>query len=452
MITVYTRYHLISKKSGKYVASNGYYAANSVRIISEPWDNSMNKMWELIPSNSKYQLRNCCPNSSQANNNNDNDTSDDIEYILHRHGNLGYPDIYANVEGIESNSEVELEEENIDNVVKIRLVAKNLYLTSDANGTLSWSSLSSDSNSQSWELSEVINSARTEYANGKYSLYINKYPIAICTDSNSTRINTIRDRLNVLFSDTNRDLDFITPSIEDNYGSYVVCCPRVRRNIGQKTYLYHTESNPQNYYIGEKLYEDTVFDTTLNSTTITGILTVTETSRPWYWALVYANRIREAVYLNFAAAINNEFRIRCNPFTMPSNTGTTSSTLISAPYLSSYGNVCQGSEPGETSTCDCGTGYPNTVQNILNTSTSNNETFHPLGLTAAMSENMLNSYINKFVKVTSVSDPTFSVVVRITDNGGNVSNSYIEVCDRVYRFLGKPGTGTGHVTVELMGG
>ena len=69
-----------------------------------------------------------------------------------------------------------------------------------------------------------------------------------------------------------------------------------------------------------------------------------------------------------------------------------------------------------------------------------------------MSENMLNSYINKFVKVTSVSDPTFSVVVRITDNGGNVSNSYIEVCDRVYRFLGKPGTGTGHVTVELMGG
>ncbi|WP_342476545.1 hypothetical protein NYE24_20570 [Paenibacillus sp. FSL H7-0350] len=71
-----------------------------------------------------------------------------------------------------------------------------------------------------------------------YGLYINgKYIVG----DTFSRVDAVKQRLNYIFADPNRDLDFITPSYEN--GQYVISCPRVRRNVGQVTYLYDTNGS-----------------------------------------------------------------------------------------------------------------------------------------------------------------------------------------------------------------
>ena len=268
--------------------------------------------------------------------------------------------------------------------------------------------------------------------NGKSGVYMDT----------QTNANTLRDRLNALFSDSNRDLDFITPSHDGS--RYIISCPLVRKNIGEKTYFYDTSSNPSSNYYGEKLYEPTNNTDPRTSAQTLLYQVGTSNTMPWYDALYIANLIRSCVNLNFADAKGSS---TCTSLVMPTNKkGTVASTISSSATCDYYGLPCQGTQAGTTSTCP-EIGYP--AQNILNATTGNGEVLHPQGLTAAMtSTNSWNStYKNKFVKVTNLSDTSKSIVVKITDTAP--ANRGIELSYRAWVSIGKP-SGTNSVKIELM--
>ncbi|KXG75854.1 hypothetical protein [Thermotalea metallivorans] len=241
------------------------------------------------------------------------------------------------------------------------------------------------------------NSATVAY-NSNYGIYeVKVNGKVVYGTENSTQANTIKDRLNRIFTDSNRDLDFITPSYAN--GSYVVCCPKVRSNVNEITYLYDTSdgSNGWRHY-KEKLYEPTHWADSTSASGQTAILTISNsTTAPWYNALYTANLIRSAITLNFNDAGGN---ITCRQLKVPSNTkGTVVSVISNSARCDVYGVPCQGTEPGTTSACP-ELGYR--AQNILNTTTLSGEVFHPQDLTAAItsSDNWYTLYNNKFVKVT----------------------------------------------------
>ena len=203
-----------------------------------------------------------------------------------------------------------------------------------------------------------------------YAVMVNGYNIYYTNDSSVA--STITNRLNTLFSDTNRDLDFITPSIVN--GNYVVCCPKVRKNVGQVTYLYDTDGSNGWRQYGEKLYEATNWSSSSTPSEQTAILTMTDSSTPWYSALLVANKIRDAVNLNFNDAYGSS---ECRTLYVPSNTYNTVNTVISSSAICDfYGVPCQGTQPGKTSSCT-EIGY--SAENILNVNTASytgNEVFH----------------------------------------------------------------------------
>jgi hypothetical protein len=57
------------------------------------------------------------------------------------------------------------------------------------------------------------------------------------------RASIVASRLNAIFGDTNRDLDFILP-MADSGGNYLIGCPLVQRNAGATIYYCGTVSNP----------------------------------------------------------------------------------------------------------------------------------------------------------------------------------------------------------------
>ncbi|WP_289141824.1 septal ring lytic transglycosylase RlpA family protein [uncultured Brevibacillus sp.] len=261
----------------------------------------------------------------------------------------------------------------------------------------------------------------------------------VYTASDSTQASVIAQRLNYTFSDPNRDLDFITPSIVN--GSYVVMCPLVRKNVGAKTYFYAT-SNAANQYYPAKLYENTHWSDPRN-TNQTAILTISGSSKPWVDALQVANSIRYAVTPNFNTAAGKDYIGR---FTVPTNiSSSVASTIASSAILHYYGHPCQGTQPGLTSTCGS-----LTVENIRSASVANTEVFHPCDLTAAMTptNNWNTTYRNKFVKVTNLSNGK-SIVVRVTDTGP--ANQGIELTYRAWVEIGQPASNTKSVKIELLG-
>jgi hypothetical protein len=142
---------------------------------------------------------------------------------------------------------------------------------------------------------------------------------------------------------------------------------------------------------------------------------------------------------------------------MPSNQGAATTLISSSTYFTEYGHICQGTSPGTTSSCSCGSNFYPYPQNILNLGTANGEVFHPQDLTAAIqtgpepksTSGWYTLYKNKFVKVTNLSDTSKNVVVKITDSGTTTSG--IEVSDRVYRVLGYPNPAAYSVKIELLG-
>ncbi|MDO3408543.1 hypothetical protein QWJ34_02045 [Saccharibacillus sp. CPCC 101409] len=277
------------------------------------------------------------------------------------------------------------------------------------------------------------NTATVSYNGNTYNLLVNSSFIYSGTLS---QMNAIRDRLNYIFSDTNRDLDFITPSYAN--GSYVVSCPRVRKNTGQVTYLYSGSSYP------EKLYEPSNWENT-GGVGQTAILTITDSSTPWVSALLIANRLRNAVIPNFSGADGS------NPLKaliVPSNKLASSSIISSNASCEFYGHPCQGTNPGTTSS-DCGYGDLTSYQNILNVTVGNGEVLHPGDLTCAMtSSNSWSSlYRNKFIKVINKASNQ-SIVVRVTDTAP--ANRGVELTYRAWVSIGKP-MGSNTVQIELMG-
>lgn len=269
-----------------------------------------------------------------------------------------------------------------------------------------------------------------------YQLFINGN--LITSHTSATEMNTLASRLNAIFSDPDRDLDFIAPSYS---GGYIVACPLVRKNVGQVTYLYDTNGSDGWKQYPEKLYEPTITNDARNSSQ-TLIYTVPSSGTPWHDALLMANKIRAAINLNFPDANGNS---TCQPLTVPTNIGS-STTLISASATCDYYGVpCQGTSPGTHSSCP-EIGFP--AENILNVNTKNGEVFHPAGLTAAITStnSWYSTYVNKYVKITNLSNSK-SIVVRVTDQAP--ANRGIEPGYRAWVEIGKP-AGSNSVKIELM--
>jgi len=288
----------------------------------------------------------------------------------------------------------------------------------------------------------MANTAQTVYdsSTGYYRVDINgKSGVPMDTQTNA---NTLRDRLNALFLDSNRDLDFITPSHDGT--RYIISCPLVRKNTGDKTYFYDSTPNAPNNYYGEKLYEATN-NTDLRDSSQTLLYQVgTANTAPWYDALYIANIIRSLVNLNFNDANGLS---KCAALAVPTNLkGTVASTISSSATCDYYGLPCQGTSSGKTSTCP-EIGYP--AENIASAVTLNGEVFHPQGLTAAMTStnNWHITYKNKFVKVTNLANTSKSIVVKVTDQapvGRGIELSY-----RAWVAIGKPAD-MNSVKIELM--
>lgn len=288
----------------------------------------------------------------------------------------------------------------------------------------------------------MSNSAVTSY-NSNFDVYeVKVNGIMVNGYTSSSTANTVRDRLNRIFSDSNRDLDFITPSY--NGTNYVVCCPKVRKNVGEKTYFYDNSNNASSNYYPEKLYEPTNWENSSSSDHQTAILEIdSSVTAPWDSALIVANLIRSAIKLNFSDAAG---RRDCAQLSRPSNNDSSvDKTIADKARCEYYGVPCQGSTSGTTSPCP-EIGF--SAENILNKTTGIGEVFHPQDLTAAMtSSNSWSSlYRNKYVKVTNRANSK-SIVVRITDTAP--ANKGIELSYRAWATIGKP-AGANTVKIELM--
>lgn len=255
--------------------------------------------------------------------------------------------------------------------------------------------------------------------------------------SSSSQAATITARMNRIFADTNRDLDFITPSYVN--GSYVVCCPKVRKNAGQKTYLHDGTS------VAMKLYENTIWnDDTTNNANQTAILTIPSTeSAPWYKALMAANAIRNYVTANFTPLHGSKSIYRLQA---PSNvSASTARTLYTKANCNMFGEICQGVYNDDSHKCSHSY-YGAKVERISGKMTANGEVFHPMDLVAAMSAADYNMYNKKYMKVTYGSK---SIVVRIVTSMPS-SASGIELSFAAWQALGYPSCNNGNVTIQLM--
>lgn len=285
----------------------------------------------------------------------------------------------------------------------------------------------------------ATNTATYSYVNGSiYSVKVNNYHVYYA--QSGTDAQTITNRLNCIFSDTNRDLDFITPSIINGY--YSVICPLVRKNQGHITYFNEKNANGTCKSYNEKLYENTYWSDSRN-TNQTAILQVTGSS-PWYDALLIANNIRYAVSPNFNTASGSQYITK---FTVPSNiSSTVASTISSSAHLEFYGSPCQGTQCSNSYYCSTDNLY---VENIWSATVANGEVFHPCDAVCAMTStnSWSTTYRNKFIKVTNLSNGK-SVVVRVVDQ--SPANKGVELSYRAWKEIGSPSTGSNKVKIELM--
>ena len=283
----------------------------------------------------------------------------------------------------------------------------------------------------------MANSASSVYnsVTKKYDVSVNSQ--VVYSDADSARTTTISQRLNRIFADTNRDLDFITPAYIND--CYVVCCPKVRKNASQTTYLYTGKS------VAMKLYENTIFnDSTTSNADQTAILTIVDGStNPWHSALTIANKIRYATTPNFnpqhdGSAIKN--------LTVPTNTTSNIDKVIySTANCNFYGEICQGVQNNDTYKCTHSY-WGKAVQRIYGVCTANGEVFHPMDLIAAMSSADYNTYKNKYLKVTYDKK---SIVVKVVDSMPAAASG-IELSFGAWQALGHPQTGSKNLKVELL--
>lgn len=280
----------------------------------------------------------------------------------------------------------------------------------------------------------MANTASYTYIGGAnmYSIRVNGNHVYYTSSAGTA--DTITTRLNRIFGDPDRDLDFITPSYYN--GCYVVCCPKVRRNAGL-TYLKNGTSKNM------KLYENTIFADSTTNANQTAILTITGSSNPWYEALLIANNIRNYITANFNPLHGSQYIYRLAAPT--NNTVTVDRTLYTNANLNFFGEICQGVVNNDNYICTHSY-FGGTVERISGTSTANGEVFHPMDLVAAVSSSDFSAYKNKYVKVTYQS---LSIVVKIVTTMPPTANG-IELSFGAWKALGFPPTGSNNVKIELM--
>lgn len=214
------------------------------------------------------------------------------------------------------------------------------------------------------------------------------------------RAEITADRLNTIFADAKRDLDFITPAWIG--GDYVVASAHVRRGDGQVTF----KSYPNT------IYED-LYDTNLNSIcTVTAADATAYSMTPAALALSWARNIRGALQSSDLNCLGEPVK---------------SSRQLVVPSQSYSGNK------NVTAT------YYGAGEQLLNPYTSNGEIFHTCDLTIASGLSDLPR--NCWVKITYSGK---SVIARVNDTAP--ANTIDLTYGGVAKALGFPGSGTVNIS------
>ena len=272
------------------------------------------------------------------------------------------------------------------------------------------------------------------------------------------RARKMVQRLNRIFEDENRDLDFLTPTIlqrpekkEELF--YCIVCPPVRRHQG----VTHFHPLGRRQPLDRHIYPVTEWVDAEDPAKQTAVLEFQagDAPAPWVTALTIVNRIRRAIELYFPdASGKRKHPLSCYPLHMPTNRSAAVDAVIAeTAYCAVYAHPCQGMGRGDRSPkCPTLAFQP---ENILAPYTAYSEgedgfeILHGCDLTCAMtsSRGWYNKYKNRFIRVTNLANG-LSVVVRVTDQAPRGRG--VELTYAAWMAIGGPRQHDS-VRVELMG-
>lgn len=278
-------------------------------------------------------------------------------------------------------------------------------------------------------------SGATVYVNGNAVMTLP----STSSESGASRASTVAQRLDAIFGNTARDLDFITPTFYN--GNHEVVCADVTYpngctcfacdnlsssncpNVNTATCSGQTQGLPENIY-------DT--DNSTNDLSGSQAYIVTATSADvsatgqdaWALTLQWANNARAALIAGSAYGPCGHEVSTLQPAT---GTGLPTDTLIVQATGSFYGDPNSPYYQGE-----CGGS-----NNICSLKMANGDVFHTCDVTVAVPSSYYSTYKNEWVRVYYGSN---SVVARITDvsPSGDIDLAY----EGVAQPLGFPGSGT----------
>lgn len=230
----------------------------------------------------------------------------------------------------------------------------------------------------------------------------------------TSRAATVRDRLNTIFNQSNRDLDFITSGYVDGY--YALIAANVYRGEGPTWYVHNYCSNLEcapfldangDRKINQNMYSDQV--------TLLATVTPADTSsRQWELAFQWAQNVRGAI--NATNALGKSV----GRLPAASRTTEAAGTTLASGNGAYYGLPTQGTSKHNPSNICC------------TTTNSGREIFHPMEPTVAM---VNSTWRNKWVEVQY---ETKRIVCRATDYSPRAA----EVSNGAAKALGYPGGGT----------
>ncbi|ARU61026.1 hypothetical protein CBW65_07980 [Tumebacillus avium] len=267
------------------------------------------------------------------------------------------------------------------------------------------------------------------------------------------RAEKMAERLNRIFQDGDRDLDFLTPSVmgKDDKLYYGIICPTVRKNKG-RTHFH----NPKRKAVDRNMYPpvDWVDSPEPDKQTVVFEFESTDTNVPWVTALVVTNRIRRAIELHFPdASGRRKHPLRCYLLYIPHNQTDAIETVIAdKAYCAVYAHPCQGRSGGTHSPKCEELGYrPENISNPFTAYFEDEDEFeilHGCDLTCAItrSNGWYTKYKNHFLRVTNLKNNR-SVVVRVTDEAPRGRG--VELTYWAWQAIGKP-TDRNAVRIELL--
>lgn len=272
------------------------------------------------------------------------------------------------------------------------------------------------------------------------------------------RANLMVERLNRIFKDKKRDLDFITPTFVRTTGRaevgnfYAVCCPIIRDGVG----ITHFHPVGRHRPINRFLYETTNWKDSENVSEQTAIIGFGRDggSKPWVTALQVANNIRSAIKLYFPDAGKGKRtdQKKCYPLHLPEKVNNVvERVLVARGECRHYGHPCQGKRPGTHSPNCREIGRPENIalpySNLFVLRQPDTfEVLHGQDLTCAVKNDWYRSYKNRFLRVTNLATRE-SIVVRVTDIGPSMTG--VELTNAAWNAISRA-AGPGTVKVELL--